>query len=57
MDGKTNTMSMVGGAFREQFRLYEEAVQELSFLLEIDEEDLVFLSYSLKSAIYVDIRT
>ena len=40
MDGKTNTMSMVGGAFREQFRLYEEAVQELSYLLEIDEEDL-----------------
>ena len=40
MDAKSNTMSMVGGEFREQFREYEEAFQELCVLLEIDEEDL-----------------
>ena len=40
MDAKTNTISMVGGAFREEFREYEEALHELSLLLEIDEEDL-----------------
>ena len=40
MDAKSNTMFMVGGEFREQFREYEDAFQELCMLLEIDEEDL-----------------
>ena len=40
MDSKTNTLSEVGGVFREQFRTYEAHFEDLAQSLDIDEEDL-----------------
>ena len=54
MDSKANTQSVVGGAFREEFRAYEEAVLELSISLEYDEEDLEYMKAELYDSIKKD---
>ena len=52
MDSKSNIMTMVGGEFREQFRQYEEAFQELCSLLGINDEDLE----ELKEEVYDKVK-
>ena len=52
MDAKSNIMTMVGGEFREQFRQYEEAFQELCVLLGINDEDLE----ELKEEVYDKVK-
>ena len=54
MDSKANTQSVVGGAFREEFRAYEEAVLELSISLEYDDEDLEDMKAELYDSIKKD---
>ena len=54
MDSKANTQSVVGGAFREEFREYEESVLELSISLEYDEEDLEYMKAEFYDGIKKD---
>ena len=56
MDSKSNIMTMVGGEFREQFRQYEEAFQELCALLGINDEDLEELKEEVYDKVHVQQR-